>query len=189
MKSLGYVECNGLSGAVVAADRMLKTADVELNSIQNTKGNGWVTLQVSGELSAITVAVQAVKDYLPDVYVTSAIIGRPATGLNSLGKTDLLQPNPEKQQNIAEKEKVTEPSSIKEEIVQKSENSAEPSVQTERSLEVKDEIEASDSSSDKQDTNSNDNEVTCNMCGDPKCPRKLGEPHKKCIHYNELKKK
>jgi microcompartment protein CcmL/EutN len=44
-------------------------------------------------------------------------------------------------------------------------------------------------SNDKQDTNSDDNEVTCNMCGDPKCPRKLGEPHKKCIHYNDLKKK
>ncbi|MCH5384447.1 BMC domain-containing protein [Limosilactobacillus reuteri] len=28
MKSLGYVECNGLSGAIVAADRMLKTADI-----------------------------------------------------------------------------------------------------------------------------------------------------------------
>ncbi|MCD7119742.1 BMC domain-containing protein [Limosilactobacillus agrestis] len=174
-----------MSGAIVAADRMLKTADVELSSIQNTKGNGWVTLQVSGELSAIIVAVQAVKDYLPDVYVTSAVIGRPATGLNSLGKTDLLQPNSKKQQskNIAEKKEVTEPSLIKEKLIKKSENSDEPNVQVERSLEDKDEI------NDKQDINSNDDEVTCNMCGDPKCPRKLGEPHKKCIHYNELKKK
>lgn len=96
MKSLGYVECNGLSGAIVAADRMLKTADVDLSSIQNTKGNGWVTLQVSGELSAVTVAVEAVKDYLPDVYVTSTVIGRPASGLDSLGKTDLLNQTPKK---------------------------------------------------------------------------------------------
>ena len=68
MKSLGYVECNGLSGAIVAADRMLKTADVELSSIQNTKGNGWVTLQVSGELSAITVAGRPI---IADVTYTS----------------------------------------------------------------------------------------------------------------------
>ncbi|MCC4386823.1 BMC domain-containing protein [Limosilactobacillus reuteri] len=187
MKSLGYVECNGLSGAIVAADRMLKTADVELSSIQNTKGNGWVTLQVSGELSAITVAVQAVKDYLPDVYVTSVVIGRPATGLNSLGKTDLLQPNPEKKQS--EKRAVAKPSSTTEEEVKKNENSDESGVQAEQSLDEKEKVEDSESSDDKQDTNSDDNEVTCNMCGDPKCPRKLGEPHKKCIHYNDLKKK
>lgn len=191
MKSLGYVECNGLSGAIVAADRMLKTADVELSSIQNTKGNGWVTLQVSGELSAITVAVQAVKDYLPDVYVTSVVIGRPATGLNSLGKTDLLQPNPEKKQNekIAENRAIAKPSSTTEEEVKKNENSDESGVQAEQSLDEKEKVEDLESSNDKQDTNSDDNEVTCNMCGDPKCPRKLGEPHKKCIHYNDLKKK
>lgn len=191
MKSLGYVECNGLSGAIVAADRMLKTADVELSSIQNTKGNGWVTLQVSGELSAITVAVQAVKDYLPDVYVTSVVIGRPATGLNSLGKTDLLQPNPEKKQNekIAENRAIAKTSSTTEEEVKKNENSDESGVQAEQSLDEKEKVEDSESSNDKQDTNSDDNEVTCNMCGDPKCPRKLGEPHKKCIHYNDLKKK
>ena len=191
MKSLGYVECNGLSGAIVAADRMLKTADVELSSIQNTKGNGWVTLQVSGELSAITVAVQAVKDYLPNVYVTSAVIGRPATGLNSLGKTDLLQPNPEKKQNndLIEKKTVAKLSSTKEEEVKENKNSNESSIQAEQSLDGKDEVEDSRSSNDKQDINSDENEVTCNMCGDPKCPRKLGEPHKKCIHYNELKKK
>lgn len=194
MKSLGYVECNGLSGAIVAADRMLKTADVELSSIQNTKGNGWVTLQVSGELSAITVAVQAVKDYLPNVYVTSAVIGRPATGLNSLGKTDLLQPNPEKKQNndlndLIEKKTVAKLSSTKEEEVKENKNSNESSIQAKQSLDGKDEVEDSRSSNDKQDINSDENEVTCNMCGDPKCPRKLGEPHKKCIHYNELKKK
>lgn len=191
MKSLGYVECNGLSGAIIAADRMLKTADVELSSIQNTKGNGWVTLQVSGELSAITVAVQAVKDYLPDVYVTSTVIGRPSTGLNSLGKTDLLQSNPEKKQNneLTEKKTVAELSSPKKEEVEKNENPDKSSVQAEQSLDEKDEVEDPGSSNDKQDINSDENEVTCNMCGDPKCPRKLGEPHKKCIHYNELKKK
>ena len=57
---------------------------------ENTKGNGWVTLQVSGELSAVTVAVQAVKDYLPDVYVTSVIIGRPAIGLELLGQNRFI---------------------------------------------------------------------------------------------------
>lgn len=25
----------------------------------------------------------------------------------------------------------------------------------------------------------------CNLCGDPACPRRPGQPHKKCIHYGE----
>ncbi|MBD5805845.1 BMC domain-containing protein [Limosilactobacillus walteri] len=180
MKSLGYVECNGLSGAIVAADRMLKTADVELSSIQNTKGNGWVTLQVSGELSAVTVAIQAVKDYLPQVYVTSAVIGRPALGLSSLGKTDLLNSNSEKKRikMASEKTVVITPDNKVDEKA--SDDNDQPLVEEEPKEE--------DEPDNKQETDS-DNEVTCNMCGDPKCPRKLGEPHKKCIHYNELKKK
>lgn len=132
MKSLGYVECNGLSGAIVAADRMLKTADVDLSSIQNTKGNGWVTLQVSGELSAVTVAVEAVKDYLPDVYVTSTVIGRPASGLDSLGKTDLLNQTPKKREaNKPVEPTITiQPESVKDSIEEKvDEHADEPSIE------------------------------------------------------------
>ena len=182
MKSLGYVECNGLSGAIVAADRMLKTADVELSSIQNTKGNGWVTLKVAGELSAVTVAVQAVKDYLPKVYVTSTVIGRPASGLDSLGKTDLLNPVPEDDggQTVTEKTVVIKPTPVKDQ----STNEADQGTVGEQPTEV------TQTTISKEEQNSDsDKEVTCNMCGDPNCPRKLGEPHKKCIHYNELKKK
>lgn len=189
MRSLGYVECNGLSGAIVAADRMLKTADVDLSSIQNTKGNGWVTLQVSGELSAVTVAVEAVKDYLPDVYVTSTVIGRPASGLSSLGKTDLLKQaaNKKEPQKVAEKTVVIKPEPIKNSINEKVDDQS-GEMSSEKSEPLSDNSKEVDNSDKKQDVSSNE-EVTCNMCGDPKCPRKLGEPHKKCIHYNELKKK
>ncbi len=189
MKSLGYVECNGLSGAIVAADRMLKTADVNLSSIQNTKGNGWVTLQVSGELSAVTVAVEAVKDYLPDVYVTSTVIGRPASGLDSLGKTDLLNQTPKKKEaNKPVEPTITiQPESVKDSIEEKvDEHADEPSIED---RELANDSKTVDGPDDKDQDVSSNEKVTCNMCGDPKCPRKLGEPHKKCIHYNELKKK
>lgn len=183
MKSLGYVECNGLSGAIVAADRMLKTADVELSSIQNTKGNGWVTLKVAGELSAVTVAVQAVKDYLPKVYVTSTVIGRPASGLDSLGKTDLLNPIPDNDngQSITEKTVVIKPTPTEDQSTDETDQNDAAEKQAADVAQPTDAKEEQNSDSDK--------EVTCNMCGDPNCPRKLGEPHKKCIHYNELKKK
>lgn len=191
MKSLGYVECNGLSGAIVAADRMLKTADVDLSSIQNTKGNGWVTLQVSGELSAVTVAVEAVKDYLPNVYVTSVVIGRPASGLSSLGKTDLLSQNPKKKehnQKATEKTITLTPEPVRNSIDKRVDDQANESSIKDEEPQSSDNSKSVDGPDSEQDVSSSE-KVTCNMCGDPKCPRKLGEPHKKCIHYNELKKK
>lgn len=194
MESLGYVECNGLSGAIVAADRMLKTADVKLSSIQNTKGNGWVTLQVSGELSAVSVAVQSVKEALPGVYVTSTVIGRPASGINTLGKTDLLKPTPKKEESqpvSAGAETITPApvkDSIDEEVNDQSDDAIDEQPSEGNDVAPTDDTKKVIDSEEKQDPES-DNEVTCNMCGDPKCPRKLGEPHKKCIHYNELKKK
>lgn len=218
MESLGYVECNGLSGAIVAADRMLKTADVKLSSIQNTKGNGWVTLQVSGELSAVSVAVQAVKEGLPNVYVTSTVIGRPASGLDTLGKTDLLKPASEQKASkpapakaAVAKSAPVEDSVDKEVSEQPSEQAdVKPVAETTSAAPAEDEqptTEVSEKSSEapastaaadtqkvtdskkEQKTTTADEKVTCNLCGDPKCPRKLGESHKKCIHYNELKKK
>lgn len=35
-ESLGFVECDGLSSAVVAADKMLKTAAVKLEGMHET---------------------------------------------------------------------------------------------------------------------------------------------------------
>ena len=31
-------------------------------------------------------------------------------------------------------------------------------------------------------------EITCNMCNDPKCPREKGDLRKDCIHYDEVEK-
>ena len=59
MKSLGYLEVEGLSTAVVAAEKMLKTADVELQVLENTKGGGWVMISITGDVAAVSVAVDA----------------------------------------------------------------------------------------------------------------------------------
>ena len=32
---------------------------------------------------------------------------------------------------------------------------------------------------------STEQKYTCNMCKDPQCPRKKGEPRVNCIHYEE----
>ena len=100
MEALGYVECNGLSSATVAADRMLKTSDVKLSRIQNAK-NGWITLEFKGDIAALKVAVEAAKQALPQNYVAGLVIGSPSEGLDNLGDsgvTDVATSgfNPEK---------------------------------------------------------------------------------------------
>lgn len=176
MDSLGYVECHGLSGAVVAADKMLKTADVVLSSIQNTKGNGWITLVVQGNLSAVSVAVEAVKTELPDVYVTSVVIGSPAEGLQRLGTTDVFKDSVCQKQETSVAVDLNDSSETglveqTDDNLTNEESSAQEMVDDE-SIEIESSPQA---------------KATCNLCGDPECPRKLGEPHKKCIHYKDLK--
>lgn len=181
--SLGYVECHGLSGAIIAADLMLKTADVQLESIQNSKGYGWITLIVQGDLSAVSVAVESVKSSLPGVYVTSVVIGNPAQGLQNLGMTDVGDsPSNAPEASRQEKEEFVEskPTTENDELLD-SEIKAVSDQET--SL-----ITPKEEQKEILEKNDND-EVTCNLCGDPKCQRKLGEPHKKCIHFQELNKK
>lgn len=166
MKALGYIECNGLSGAIVVADKMLKTADIELISMQNTKGYGWIALEISGDIAAVSVAVETIKNTLPDIYVTSAVFGSPSVGLDKLGKTDLFGHGNKKVEVSAnlQHEQFEEPEHHNTEDINISEDDT--------------------LNSDIVDDNET---ITCNLCGDPACSRKLGEPHKNCIHYNEFK--
>ena len=42
---------------------------------------------------------------------------------------------------------------------------------------------------EQKETNGNreETQITCNLCMDPKCGRKRGEPHVNCIHYSDEK--
>lgn len=90
MRTLGYIEVEGLSNAIIAADKMLKTADVELKSVENTRGGGWVTVTITGDVAAVGVSIATAKGMMKDHYVSSTVLANPAKGLESLGKTDLL---------------------------------------------------------------------------------------------------
>ena len=60
MKALGMIETIGLVGAIEAADTALKTAEVEIVNRHIVKG-GIVTVELSGDVGAIKVAVEAMK--------------------------------------------------------------------------------------------------------------------------------
>ena len=58
MQALGMIETKGTLAAVEAADAMLKAADVAL--LEKTKvGGGLVTVTVTGDVAAVTAAVDA----------------------------------------------------------------------------------------------------------------------------------
>lgn len=180
MEALGYVECNGLSSATVAADRMLKTSDIKLNRIQNAQ-NGWITLEFKGDIAALKVAVETIKRTLPERYIAGLVIGSPSKGLDDLGSSGACDIAPKN----FNPEKYNTDGSIKEYAVfgphknkRYEDNKVETSKQVNKDIAISSEKNQSDS-----------NNVTCNLCGDPNCPRKLGEPHKNCIHYddNDLK--
>lgn len=60
-QSLGLVEVRGLCAAVTVADAMAKSANVKLEEIENTRGSGYMTIKVTGDVGAVKAAVAAGK--------------------------------------------------------------------------------------------------------------------------------
>ena len=80
--SLGLLEVAGLLGAITASDAMVKAANVRLIGIEKTRGLGWMTVKVTGDVAAVEAAVQtgvAITKGM-NLYVAQ-VIPRPAEGL------------------------------------------------------------------------------------------------------------
>ena len=84
-ESIGTVEIRGLTGAVAAADAMLKTATVKIQDIRIV-GSGLVTVIVSGDVAAVQTAVTSGKTAVEtfcDVISTN-VIARPHEELEKM---------------------------------------------------------------------------------------------------------
>ena len=77
MKSLGFVEVSGTVAAVDALDIMCKSADVELVSWERKLGGRLVTLIVTGNVSAVTAAVEAANEQCIKKPCAVAVIANP----------------------------------------------------------------------------------------------------------------
>ena len=58
-KSLGLIETQGLAGGITAADAAVKSANVRLIGYELTKGGGWTTVKIEGDVGAVKAAVEA----------------------------------------------------------------------------------------------------------------------------------
>ena len=78
MQAVGLVETLGSASAVMIVDKMLKTSQVTYEC-WNTKCGGHVTVFLSGDVSAVTSAVEAVKANPPGgEIIAAAVISAPS---------------------------------------------------------------------------------------------------------------
>ena len=77
MKSLGFVEVSGVVAAVDALDIMCKSADVSLVSWERKLGGRLVTLIITGNVSAVTAAVENAVAQCIKKPVAHAVIANP----------------------------------------------------------------------------------------------------------------
>ena len=83
MQAVGLVETLGSASAVMIVDKMLKTSQVSYEC-WNTKCGGHVTVFLSGDVSAVTAAVEAVKDNQVCEVFMSAVISAPSDELRKI---------------------------------------------------------------------------------------------------------
>ena len=79
-QSLGLVEISGMSTALVVADAMAKSANIKIIGIENSKGLGYMTIKITGDIGAVNAAVSAGKQIgiTHNHFVSSKIIPRPS---------------------------------------------------------------------------------------------------------------
>ena len=85
-KSLGLIETQGLAAGIEAADAAVKSANVELVGYELTKGGGWTTIKILGDVGAVKAAVDAARIAAGKVsrVVSPRVIARPSMGLTGL---------------------------------------------------------------------------------------------------------
>lgn len=75
--AFGLVEVVGSSNAVYIVDKMLKTADVQMQT-WDVKYGGHVTVFLSGDVSAIKAAVDAAKEDVTIKVIAAAVMSNPS---------------------------------------------------------------------------------------------------------------
>jgi microcompartment protein CcmL/EutN len=153
INALGLIETKGFVSAVEAADAALKAADVRLLGYELAKGQGLITIKLEGNVAAVATAVSA---------ASSAVIK-----VGVLVSTHVI-PKPHENINMFFGSKKTKE-------IEK--NAAESwAVSTE---EIAERVIANDNTEASLDAHGL---ATCNLCKEPNCPRKKGEPRSMCIH-------
>lgn len=79
-RSLGMIEYKTVSTGVLAADLVLKTAEVDLIEAQTVCPGKYIVL-FEGDISAVSAAVEAAKTRYPEQLIDSFLLGNPHEGI------------------------------------------------------------------------------------------------------------
>lgn len=163
--ALGFIETIGMAAAIEAADTATKSANVKLIGYELTKGYGMVTIKIEGDVSAVTSAINAAKISASSVnkVCSTLVIPRPSTSVEKI---------------IKNKEEVK---STKEQLKEELEKEEEVKIEEVKYIDW----EEVEQENNKEILKENIEEELCNICHDPKCNRKKGQPRTWCIHHNE----
>ena len=75
--AFGLVEVLRSSNAILVVDQMLKTSDVSFRT-WNTKCGGHATVFLSGDVAAVTAAVDSIRQNPPCEVIAAAVISNPS---------------------------------------------------------------------------------------------------------------
>lgn len=91
--AVGFIEAEGLPAAIAAADAAVKSANVQLVGRENSRGGGFMTIKIAGDVGAVKAAIEAARVVSDKVRNTHSVlvIPRPAEGVaNSLVWTGMI---------------------------------------------------------------------------------------------------
>lgn len=189
-EAIGLIEAVGLAAAIEAADTCLKSANVKLIGYELTKGGGYVTIKISGDVGAVSAAVTAASAAamkVRGVYSTK-VIPRPSESLEMMMNS--IETVGRNQGNAADEPMISESSSNPDvETAEQESEEAPPSEEEAATQDGQPDPEPVPESQDElEDDDLSELEeiapgITCNICHNPACDRLKGEPRTKCITY------
>ncbi len=186
VNALGLIEVVGLAAGLEAADAAVKAANVDLIGYELTRGGGMVVIKLTGDVGAVKAAVEAAAAAASKVGKVYAVhvIPRPSANLEKIiitGETVGQKPRPPAEPVHPEEAPRPEKVPAEEELALPEEDS----YLIEEQMPTEDETPAAEYEGALEPSNNVSPKVSCNLCGDPACPRRKGDPRVSCIHYNE----
>ena len=113
-QSIGLIEIKGLAAAIMVADTMVKVATIQINGLEKTKGAGWITIKIEGNVASVTAAVEAGEQVAREHFITKKVIARPADDVwtTFFPKEEAATIEVEQSDTIAKQQEVAEESEL-----------------------------------------------------------------------------
>lgn len=194
--SLGLIEVVGLAAALEAADAAVKAANIELIGYELTKGGGLVLVKICGDVGAVKAGVEAGKTAASKVNKvwSTHVIPRPHQQISCILESEETcgvkkEPLPiavlESQVIENENEVLEQAVEIQLAAETDSQIEEEPDLQMEQEHQSEETAEASLDENIVKEQPEKQQADLCNLCNDPACHRKKGDPKITCIYYGK----